>query len=313
MKTLLLRRLAVLLPTLLLVSMMVFGLQKLLPGDPALALAGEERNPEVVEYLRHKYRFNDPIPVQYAVWLKALVHGDFGTSVRTRLPIGTMLAEKLPVTIELAILSMLVALLVGLPIGIFAALGRGTPFDYGASLFGLAGLSIPHFWLGIMLILLFSVNLGWLPAGGFVPPSESVGGNLLSMLMPALVLGTGTAAIMMRHVRSAMIEAMKQDYVRTARAKGVRESTIVLRHALPNALTPVVTLGTLQFGELLAGAVLTEQVFSIPGFGKMVVDGVFSRDYAVVQAVVLCTAALFLLMSLIADVAYVLLNPRLRS
>ncbi|MDA9494844.1 MULTISPECIES: ABC transporter permease [unclassified Bradyrhizobium] len=312
MKTLLLRRLAVLLPTLLLVSMMVFGLQKLLPGDPALALAGEERNPEVVEYLRHKYRFNDPIPVQYAVWLKALVHGDFGTSVRTRLPIGTMLVEKLPVTIELAILSMLVALLVGLPIGIFAALGRGTPFDYGASLFGLAGLSIPHFWLGIMLILLFSVNLGWLPAGGFVPPSESVGGNLLSMLMPALVLGTGTAAIMMRHVRSAMIEAMKQDYVRTARAKGVRESTIVLRHALPNALTPVVTLGTLQFGELLAGAVLTEQVFSIPGFGKMVVDGVFSRDYAVVQAVVLCTAALFLLMSLIADVAYVLLNPRLR-
>ena len=312
MKSLLLRRLAVLLPTLLLVSMMVFGLQKLLPGDPALALAGEERNPEVVEYLRQKYRFNDPIPVQYAVWLKALVHGDFGTSVRTRLPIGTMLAEKLPVTAELAMLSMLVALLVGLPIGIFAALGRGTPFDYGASLFGLAGLSIPHFWLGIMLILLFSVNLGWLPAGGFVPPSESVGGNLLSMLMPALVLGTGTAAIMMRHVRSAMIEAMKQDYVRTARAKGVRESTIVLRHALPNALTPVVTLGTLQFGELLAGAVLTEQVFSIPGFGKMVVDGVFSRDYAVVQAVVLCTAALFLLMSLIADVAYVLLNPRLR-
>ena len=313
MKSLLLRRLAVLLPTLLLVSMMVFGLQKLLPGDPALALAGEERNPEVVEYLRQKYRFNDPIPVQYAVWLKALVHGDFGTSVRTRLPIGTMLAEKLPVTVELAMLSMLVALLVGLPLGIFAALGRRTHIAYGASLFGLAGLSIPHFWLGIMLILLFSVNLGWLPAGGFVPPSESVGGNLLSMLMPALVLGTGTAAIMMRHVRSAMIEAMKQDYVRTARAKGVRESTIVVRHALPNALIPVVTLGTLQFGELLAGAVLTEQVFSIPGFGKMVVDGVFSRDYAVVQAVVLCTAAVFLLMSLIADVAYVLLNPRLRS
>ncbi|MGY8684639.1 ABC transporter permease [Bradyrhizobium sp. UFLA05-153] len=313
MKTLVLRRLAVLLPTLLLVSIMVFGLQKLLPGDPALALAGEERNPEVVEYLRQKYRFNDPIPVQYGVWLKSVIQGDFGTSVRTRLPIGRMLAEKLPVTIELAILSMLVALLVGLPIGIFAALWRGTFLDYGASLFGLAGLSIPHFWLGIMLILLFSVNLGWLPAGGFVPPSESVGRNLLAMLMPALVLGTGTAAVMMRHVRSAMIQAMKQDYVRTARAKGVREGTIVLRHALPNALIPVVTLGTLQFGELLAGAVLTEQVFSIPGFGKMVVDGVFSRDYAVVQAVVLCTAAVFLLMSLIADVAYALLNPRLRS
>jgi peptide/nickel transport system permease protein len=313
MKTLLLRRLGVSLPTLLLVSMMVFGLQKLLPGDPAVALAGEERNPEVIEYLRQKYRFNDPVPVQYAVWLKALVHGDFGTSVRTRLPIGTMLVEKLPVTIELATLSMLVALLIGLPIGIFAALRRGTPFDYGASLFGLAGLSIPHFWLGIMLILLFSVNLGWLPAGGFVSPFESLGRNLISMLMPAVVLGTGVAAVMMRHVRSAMIMAMKQDYVRTARAKGVRDRTIVLRHALPNALIPVVTLGTLQFGELLAGAVLTEQVFSIPGFGKMIVDGVFSRDYAVVQAVVLCTAAVFLLMSLIADVAYVLLNPRLRT
>jgi peptide/nickel transport system permease protein len=313
MKTLLLRRLAVSLPTLLLVSMMVFGLQKLLPGDPALALAGEEHNPEVVEYLRQKYRFNDPVPVQYTIWLKAVVQGDFGTSVRTRLPIGKMLVEKLPVTIELATLSMLVALVIGVPIGIFAALWRGTPLDYGASMFGLAGLSIPHFWLGIMLILLFSVNLGWLPAGGFVPPSESVGQNLLTMLMPALVLGTGTAAIMMRHVRSAMIQAMKQDYVRTARAKGVREGTIVLRHALPNAMIPVVTLGTLQFGELLAGAVLTEQVFSIPGFGKMVVDGVFSRDYAVVQAVVLCTAAIFLLMSLIADLAYAALNPRLRS
>ncbi|MBR1167961.1 ABC transporter permease [Bradyrhizobium sp. DASA03005] len=313
MKTLLLRRLAVSLPTLLLVSMMVFGLQKLLPGDPALALAGEEHNPEVVEFLRQKYRFNDPVPVQYAIWLKAVIQGDFGTSVRTRLPIGKMLVEKLPVTIELATLSMLVALAIGLPIGIFAALWRGTPLDYGASMFGLAGLSIPHFWLGIMLILLFSVNLGWLPAGGFVPPSESIGQNLLTMLMPALVLGTGTAAIMMRHVRSAMIQAMKQDYVRTARAKGVREGTIVLRHALPNAMIPVVTLGTLQFGELLAGAVLTEQVFSIPGFGKMVVDGVFSRDYAVVQAVVLCTAAIFLLMSLIADLAYAALNPRLRS
>jgi peptide/nickel transport system permease protein len=313
MTAFLLRRLGVALPTLLLVSMMVFGLQKLLPGDPALALAGEERNPEVIEYLREKYRFNDPVPVQYAAWFSGLVRGDFGTSVRTRLPIGTMLAEKLPVTIELAILSMLIALLIGLPVGVLAALRRGSALDYGASLFGLAGLSIPNFWLGIMLILLFSVNLGWLPAGGYVPLSESISGNLRGMLMPALVLGTGTAAIIMRHTRSAMIGAMKQDYVRTARAKGVRERLIVLKHALPNALTPVVTLGTLQFGELLAGAVLTEQVFSIPGFGKMIVDGVFSRDYAVVQAVVLCTAAVFLLMSLLADIAYVLLNPRLRT
>ena len=313
MMALLLRRLSVALPTLLLVSMVVFGLQKLLPGDPALALAGEERNPEVIEYLRAKYRFNDPVPVQYAAWLGSLMRGDFGTSVRTRLPIGTMLAEKLPVTIELATLSMLVAIVIGLPVGILAALRRGTWLDYGASVFGLAGLSIPSFWLGIMLILGFSVHLGWLPAGGYVSPAQDLWGNLKTMVMPAFVLGTGTAAILMRHMRSAMIAAMKQDYVRSARAKGVRERIIVVRHALPNALIPVVTLGTLQFGELLAGAVLTEQVFSIPGFGKMIVDGVFSRDYAVVQAVVLCTAAFFLMTSLVADIAYMILNPRLRA
>lgn len=313
MLTTLLRRLAVALPTLLLVSMLVFGLQKLLPGDPALALAGEERDPDVIAYLREKYRFNDPVPVQYVAWLGGVIQGDFGISVRTRLPIGTMLSEKLPVTIELAVLSMLVAIVIGLPIGIIAALNRGSLLDYGSSFIGLAGLSIPNFWLGIMLILLFSVHLGWLPAGGYVAPSEDIVGNLKSMLMPAFVLGTSTAAMLMRHTRSAMIQTMKQDYVRTARAKGSREKDIVVSHALPNALIPVVTLGTLQFGELLAGAVLTEQVFSIPGFGKMIVDGVFSRDYAVVQAVVLCTAAFFLLMSFLADVAYTLLNPKLRG
>src|SRR6267378_6098551 len=264
MKTLLLRRLGVSLPTLLLVSMMVFGLQKLLPGDPAQALAGEERNPEVVEYLRQKYRFNDPVPVQYAVWLKALVHGDFGTSVRTRLPIGTMLVEKLPVTIELAILSMLVALLLGLPIGIFAALRRGTPFDYGASLFGLAGLSIPHFWLGIMLILLFAVNLGWLPASGYIAPWEDLRRNLATIALPSFVLGTGVGGIMMRHTRGAMVENLGADYVRTARAKSVAERMVVLKHALRNALIPVITLGAIEFGRLLSGAVLTEQIFAIP-------------------------------------------------
>lgn len=313
MVSLLFRRLAVALPTLLLVSMLVFSLQKLLPGDPALALAGEERSPEVIEYLRERYRLNDPVPVQYAAWLGNLAQGDFGTSIRTRLPIGAMLVEKLPVTIELALLSMLIALLIGLPLGIIAALRPGSALDYGASVFSLAGLSIPNFWLGIMLILLFSVHLGWLPAGGYVPFLEDPLANLRGMAMPALVLGTGTAAVIMRHTRSAMVSALGQDFVRTARAKGVERRRIVLRHALPNALIPVVTLGTLQFGELLAGAVLTEQVFSIPGFGKMIVDGVFSRDYAVVQAVVLCTAAIFLLMSLAADLAYGLLNPRLRS
>ena len=307
------RRLAVAIPTLLLVSMLVFALQRLLPGDPVLALAGEDRNPEVIAFLRAKYQFDQPIASQYANWLGALLRGDFGLSVRTRLPIGTMIAEKLPVTLELATLSMMLAVAVGVPAGVVAALRRGSAVDYLVSAVGLAGLSIPSFWLGIMFILLFSVELSWLPSGGFTPFLTDPLANLRGMAMPALVLGSAAAAILMRHTRSSMLTVLQQDFVRTARSKGLDERTVVVRHALRNGLVPVITLGTLQFGQLLSGAVLTEQVFGIPGFGKMIVDGVFSRDYAVVQAVVLCAAAFFLLMSLLADLAYVLLNPRISA
>jgi peptide/nickel transport system permease protein len=306
------RRLLVMLPTLVLVSIFVFALQQLLPGDPVEAMAGEERDPQVIEYLRAKYRLDQPIPVQYAYWLGSILQGDFGQSIRTQLPIGEMILQKLPITIQLAVMAMLVAILIGIPAGIVAAVWRGTRLDHGANVVALSGLSIPNFWLGIMLILLFSVQLGWLPSGGYVSPGEDLAANLKGMLLPAFVLGTGNAAVLMRHTRSAMLGVLRQDYIRTARAKGVRERLVVLKHALRNALVPVVTLGTLQFGELLAGAVLTEQVFSIPGFGKLIVDAVFTRDYAVVQAVVLCVAVAFLLMNLLADVAYVLLNPRLR-
>ncbi|PSC06082.1 peptide ABC transporter [Alsobacter soli] len=306
-------RLAVAIPTLLLVSVLVFSLQKLLPGDPALALAGEDRSPEVIAFLRHKYQFDQPIPVQYWTWLKAFASGDLGTSVRTGLPIGQMVAEKLPVTMELSLLSMLIALAVGVPAGLAAALKRGTPIDYVVGVMGLAGLSIPSFWLGIMLILLFSVNLGLLPSGGYTPFFESPWDNLRTMLLPSLVLGSASAAIIMRHTRSSMLIVLRQDFVRTARAKGLPEGIVVVRHALRNGLIPVVTLATLQLGQLLSGAVLTEQVFGIPGFGKMIVDGVFSRDYAVVQAVVMCAAVFFLLLSLMADLAYAALNPRIRA
>lgn len=306
------RRLLVMLPTLVLVSMFVFALQQLLPGDPVEAMAGEERDPQVIEYLRAKYRLDQPIPVQYAYWLGSILQGDFGVSIRTRLPISEMIQQKLPITIQLAVMAMLVAILIGIPTGIVAAVWRGTRLDHGANVVALSGLSIPNFWLGIMLILLFSVQLGWLPSGGYVSPREDLAANLKGMLLPALVLGTGNAAVLMRHTRSAMLGVLRQDYIRTARAKGVRERLVVLKHAFRNALVPVVTLGTLQFGELLAGAVLTEQVFSIPGFGKLIVDAVFTRDYAVVQAVVLCVAVAFLFMNLLADIAYVLLNPRLR-
>ncbi|SFA76772.1 peptide/nickel transport system permease protein [Rhizobium sp. NFR07] len=308
-----LRRLAIAIPTLFLVSVLVFGLLKFLPGDPAIALAGEERDPAVIEFLRQKYSLDQPLYIQYGKWLAGIAQGDFGLSIRTRLPIGEMIAQKLPVTIQLSVMAMILATLIGIPAGIIAALKRGTAADYGVSIIGLAGLSVPSFWLGIMLILLFAVTLGWFPSGGYVAFFDSPIDNLRHTFLPSLVLGTAAAAIVMRHTRSAMLQVMKQDYVRTARAKGLKERIVVVRHVLRNSLIPVVTMSTLHLGELLSGAVLTEQVFGIPGFGKMIVDGVFSRDYAVVQAVVLCSAALFLLMNLLADIAYVILSPRLRG
>ncbi|MBB3458868.1 peptide/nickel transport system permease protein [Rhizobium sp. BK313] len=308
-----LRRLAIAIPTLLLVSILVFGLLKLLPGDPAIALAGEERDPAVIDFLRHKYMLDQPLYTQYVHWLWGILQGDFGLSIRTKLPIGEMILEKLPVTIQLSVMAMILALVIGIPAGVIAALKRGTPVDYGVSILGLAGLSVPSFWLGIMLILAFAVRLGWLPSGGYVGLFDSPLDNLRYMLMPSIVLGTAASAIVMRHTRSSMLQTLRQDYVRTARAKGLKERIVVIRHVLRNGLIPVVTVSSLHFGELLSGAVLTEQVFGIPGFGKMVVDGVFGRDYAVVQAVVLCSSAMFLLLNLFADIAYVILSPRLRG
>ena len=308
-----LRRLFSAIPTLILVSLFVFTLQKLLPGDPVLAMAGEERDPAVMEYLRDKYRLNDPIPVQYLNWVGNVLTGDFGTSLRTEQPVTTLLASKLPVTLELAVLALLIALLIGIPTGIISAVRKGTVVDYGANVIALSGISIPHFWLGILLIMVFAVKLQWLPASGFVPVGEDFGQNLKTLILPAFVLGAGLSGILMRHTRSAMLEVLRTDYVRTARAKGLRPRTVILKHALRNALMPIVTLTTLLFGELLGGAVLTEQVFSIPGFGKMIVDAVFNRDYAVVQGVVLCIAIGFLLLNLLADVLYRMINPRLRT
>lgn len=313
MLTFILRRLLSAIPTLILVSLFVFTLQKLLPGDPVQAMAGEERDPAVMEYLREKYRLNDPLPLQYVHWVGNVLQGDFGTSLRTEQPVTVLLASKLPVTIELAVLALIIALVIGIPTGVISAVRKGTSVDYAANVFALSGISIPHFWLGILLIMIFAVKLQWLPASGFVPLGEDVGQNLKTLILPAFVLGGGLSGVLMRHTRSAMLEVLRADYVRTARAKGLFPRTVILKHALRNALMPIVTLTTLLFGELLGGAVLTEQVFSIPGFGKMIVDAVFNRDYAVVQGVVLCVAIGFLLLNLLADVLYRLINPRLRT
>ncbi|MAP14321.1 MAG: peptide ABC transporter [Oceanibulbus sp.] len=313
MLSFILRRLVIAIPTIILISVFVFTLQKLLPGDPVLAMAGEERDPQVLEFLREKYRLNDPIPVQYFTWIGNALAGDLGISLRTNQPVLELIGEKLPVTIQLATMAMIFALLIGVPAGIFSAVKKGTVTDYVANVVALSGLSIPNFWLGIMLILLVSVKWKLLPASGYVPLSEDPIRSITVMIMPAFVLGTALAATLMRHTRSAMLSVLSSDYVRTARAKGLVERKVILKHAFRNALTPIVTLTALLFGELIAGAVLTEQIFTIPGFGKLVVDAVFNRDYAVVQGIVLVTAVGFIFMNLLADVAYVLLNPRLRK
>jgi len=307
------RRLAVLVPTLFFVSVLIFSLQQLLPGDAAIALAGEEQDPAVVAAIRARYHLDRPLPVQYGIWIGNVLRGDFGESLRSRIPVAELIVSKLPVTAQLSVFAMLIALVIGIPAGIVSAARKGTPLDVTVNLLALSGLSVPHFWLGIMLILLFAVRLGWLPASGYVHPWEDLRRNLTAILLPSLVLGTGVAGVMMRHTRSAMLQTLGADYVRTARAKSVPEGTIILKHALRNALIPIITLGAIEFGRLLSGAVLTEQIFAIPGFGKLLVDGVFNRDYAVVQAVVLVSATLFILLNLAADVLYFLVNPRLRE
>ena len=251
--------------------------------------------------------------IQYFHWIGNVLQGDLGFSWRIRQPVLQLVATKLPVTMQLAAMAFVISVSIGVPMGILSAVKKNTFWDYVANGIGLAGLSTPNFWLGIMLILVVSVQLGWLPPSGYVPLTEDWRQSLATTIMPAFVLGNALAAVLMRHTRSAMLTALEQDYVRTARAKGLVEYKVVLRHALRNALVPVVTLGALELGTLLSGAVLTEQVFSIPGFGKLIVDAVFNRDYPVVQGVVLVTATVYIGLNLLADIIYVFLNPRLRT
>ena len=313
MLTFLGRRLLQLIPTLFFVSVIIFSLQQLLPGDPATIMAGEERDPAVIAQIRAQYRLDQPIPIQYVYWVRGVLTGDLGESMRIKQPVRSLILEKLPVTLQLGLMAIVIAVTIGISAGIVSAVKKGTVWDYAANVFALWGLSTPNFWLGIMLIFLFSVELGWLPASGYVPLTEDWRQSLASTIMPAFVLGNAIAAVLMRHTRSAMLQALGSDYVRTARAKGLFERAVVLKHAMRNALTPVITLGALELGTLLSGAVLTEQIFTIPEFGKLIVDAVFNRDYAVVQGVVLVTATIYIMLNLLADITYVLVNPRLRS
>ena len=309
----LLQRIGLMIPTIFFVSVIVFSLQQLLPGDPALTIAGDEASPALIAEIRAKYHLDDPLLVRYGKWVAGIAQGDLGISLRTQQTVVELLKQKIPVTLELATLAMIIALTFGVSMGILAAISRGGPMDYVARCIALFGISMPAFWLGILFILLFAVKWRILPASGYVPLTENPLENLRSMIMPATVLGLAVSGVIMRHTRSAMLQVLSNDYVRTARAKGLAETTVILVHALRNAALPVITLGALEFGQLLSGTVLTETVFSMPGFGKLVVDAVFNRDYAVVQGAVLCTALVFLFLNLFADLAYAAVNPRLRG
>jgi len=250
--------------------------------------------------------------VQYLRWVGLALRGDLGESIRTRETVTKTVSRKLPITLELACLSILVALAIAIPVGVLSAVRRNTVWDYLANGLSLCGLSVPSFWLGIMLILFFSVRLGWLPASGFVSFVENPAGNLTRMLMPAFVLGTTLAAVLMRQTRNSMIEVLTADYIRTAYSKGLAGRAVIFRHAIRNGLIPVVTILGLQMGALMGGAVVTEQIFVVPGFGRLIVESVFTRDYPLVQGVVLITASAYVLINLLVDVSYSLLNPRIR-
>ena len=309
----LLRRAFISAITLALVSIIVFAGVRAIPGDPARVLAGAEADAAGLEEIREKYGLNDGLVVQYLRWVGHAVRGDLGVSIRTRQSVAHTVATKLPITIELTILSIVVALAIALPAGVIAAVRRNSGWDVVMSGLSLGGVSVPNFWLGIMLILLVSVRLGWLPASGYVPPWDDPIDNLRRMIMPAVVLGTGLAAVLMRQTRNAMIEVLGADYIRTARAKGLAQGAVVVRHALRNSLIPVVTILGLQMGALMSGAVVTEQIFVVPGFGRLIVEAVFTRDYPLVQGVVLITASAYVLINLLVDVSYSVLNPRIRT
>jgi peptide/nickel transport system permease protein len=308
----LLRRAGAVVPILGVVSVVVFSLIHLTPGDPVRIMLREEADPATVATLRHQLGLDQPLPLQYLTWLGRAVQGELGRSIRTNQPVMDAIRQRAPVTLSLAMAALLVALAIGLPAGILAALRRNSVVDVTATLVAICGVSLPSFWLAVLLILVFSLTLGWLPPLGWVSPSRDLGAWVRSLVLPSVTLGVAIAAVLMRMTRASLLEVLELEYVRTARAKGLPERRIVLGHALRNALIPVVTVVGLQAGALLGGAVITETIFALPGVGRLLVDAIFQRDFPIVQGVVLLLAVNFLVVNLLVDLTYAWLDPRIR-
>ena len=306
-----LRRLLLMLPVALLVTVVVFLLVRLSPGDPITIYAGEERDPAVIEQLRHQYGLDQPLPVQYVSWLGHAVQGDLGRSLRTRQPVLEAVVERVPATLELGLAALAISVSIALVVGTLSAVKRNSALDLLATGFTIAGVSLPNFFLGLVLILVFSLAIRWFPPGGYAPLLGETGDNLRHLVLPAITLATASLAVNTRQVRSSLLDTFGQDYVRTARAKGLREALIVTRHAMKNALIPVVTIIGLQVGAIIEGAIVTEQIYSWPGIGKLAVDSIGGRDYPVVQTIVLLSALSYMFTTLVVDVLYAWLDPRI--
>jgi peptide/nickel transport system permease protein len=305
------RRVILMLPVAFLVTVIAFLLLRLSPGDPVLIYAGEERDPAVLAQVRRSLGLDQPLPVQYVAWVGHLVQGDFGRSIRTRQPVGEAIVERLPATLELGAAALLLSATIALSVGTLSALKRNSSLDLLATSVAIGGVSLPNFFLGLVLILLFSLVLRVFPPGGYAPFIQDPGDNLRRLVLPMITLATASMAESLRQMRSSMLDVLGQDYMRTARAKGLPQALLVGRHALKNALIPVVTLLGIRVGEIIAGAIVTESVFSWPGVGRLVVDSIAGRDYPVVQAVVLVSALAFMVSTLLVDIVYAWLDPRI--
>lgn len=305
------RRLVLMVPVAFLVTLIAFGLLRLAPGDPVVTFAGDVRDPEILNETRHQLGLDQPLPVQYVAWLGHTIHGDFGRSLRTHQRVGEAIAERLPATLELTGVALLISISIALVVGTLSALNRNSPLDLLATGLTIAGVSIPNFFLGLLLILVFSLVLRIFPPGGYAPVADDPLENLRRIVLPAITLSAATLAVNMRQVRSSLLDVLGQDYIRTARAKGLSRNVIVLRHAMKNAFIPVITVIGLQVGALIEGAIITEQIFFWPGVGKLVVDSILGRDYPVVQAVVLMSALSYMVSTLLVDIVYGWLDPRI--
>lgn len=312
MLRLVIHRLLTTIPLLFFVSLVVFSLVHALPGDIAVLFLGQEAEPQTIAQFRTNMGLDRPLLVQYGDWLQRAVQGDLGRSLRTNQPVTEAILQRLPVTLELLVASLLVSLCIAVPMGIISAVKRNSGFDVLSTVFALVGFSTPNFWLGIILIYVFALLLRWLPPSGFVPIPTSLVENLRSLILPSITLGVALAALVTRQLRSGMLEVLRQDYVRTAHAKGLSRRAVVGKHALKNALISVVTVIGLQIGGLLGNTIITETLFALPGVGRLMIDSIFSRDFFVVQGVILFLAGGYIVSNLVVDLLYSLLDPRIR-